>query len=121
MPQQQGERRETHPQIRLLPGKPIDWRTVCVSYGAQALLLLVIVILGILTPEKMSLKTYQIEMVALKPYEPPPPPKIKIKMPKLVAQVHPVVIEQPKLIVPREIRKPKVETPEVEAPKIVSV
>jgi TonB family protein len=60
--------------------------------------------------------------VALKPYEPPPPPRIRIKMPKLVARLQPpVVIEQPKLIVPKEIRKPKVETPEVEAPKIVSV
>lgn len=115
-------RRETHPQIRLLPEKRIDWRTLCVSYGAQAVLLLVILLIGILTPEKMTLKTYQIEMVALKPYEPPPPPKIRIKMPKLVARLQPpVVIEQPKLIVPKEIRKPKVETPEVEAPKIVSV
>jgi len=43
-------------------------------------------------------------------------------MPKLVARLQPpVVIEQPKMIVPREIRKPKVETPEVEPPKIVSV
>jgi len=115
-------RRESHPQIRLLPGKRIDWRTLCVSYGAQAVLLLVILVMGILTPEKMNLKTYKIETVSLKPFEPPPPPKIRIKMPKLVARLQPpVVIEQPKLIVPREIRKPKVETPEVEAPKIVSV
>jgi TonB family protein len=70
----------------------------------------------------MSLKTYKIEMVALKPYKPPPPPRIRIKIPKLAARLEPpVVIEQPKMIVPREIRKPKVETPEVEPPKIVSV
>jgi len=37
------------------------------------ILLLIIVIMGILTPEKMDLKTYKIEMVALKPYEPPLP------------------------------------------------
>src|SRR5207237_3892305 len=74
------DRRRSHPQIRLLPGKRIDWRTVCVSYGAQAVLVLVIVIMGILTPEKMSLKTYKIEMVALKPYKPPPPPRIRIKI-----------------------------------------
>ena len=122
MTQLDTDRRRSHPQIRLLPGKRIDWRTVCVSYGAQGILLLIIVIMGILTPEKMDLKTYKIEMVALKPYEPPLPPKIKIKMPKLVARLQPpVVIEQPKMIVPREIRKPKVETPEVEPPKIVSV
>jgi TonB family protein len=118
MTQLDTDRRRTHPQIRLLPGKRIDWRTVCVSYGAQAVLLLVIVIMGILTPEKMSLKTYKIEMVALKPYKPPPPPRIRIKIPKLVARLEPPVpIETPKMIVPREIRKPKVETPEVEAPK----
>jgi len=113
------DRRQTHPQIRLLPGKRIDWRTICVSYGAQGLLLLVILIIGILTPEKMSLKTYRIEMVALKPYKPPPPPKIRIKIPKMIARLEPPVpVPQPKLLVPREVRKPKVETPEVEAPKV---
>ena len=112
------DRRQTHPQIRLLPGKRIDWRTICASYGAQAVVLLVILVIGILTPEKMSLKQYKIEMVALKPYEPPPPPKIRIKMPKLTARLQPPVpVELPKLIVPRELRKQKVETPDVEAPK----
>jgi TonB family protein len=115
-------RRDTHPQIRLLPQKRIDWRTLCASYGAQAVVLLVILVIGILTPEKMGLKTYHIDMVALKPYEPPPPPKIRIKIPKMVARPEPPIpVEQPKMIVPREIRKPKVETPEVEPPKIVSV
>jgi TonB family protein len=119
MTQVDTDRRRTHPQIRLLPAKQIDWRTMCLSYGAQAVLLLVILVMGILTPETMSLKTYKIEMVALKPYKPPPPPRIRIKIPKLVARlVPPVPIETPKMIVPREIRKPKVETPEVEAPKV---
>jgi len=119
MTQVDTDRRRTHPQIRLLPEKQIDWRTMCVSYGAQTVLLLVILVLGMLTPETMSLKTYKIEMVALKPYKPPPPPRIRIKIPKLVARLlPPVPIETPKMIVPREIRKPKVETPEVEAPKV---
>ena len=112
------DRRQTHPQIRLLPGKRIDWRTICVSYGAQAVVLLVVLVIGILTPEKMSLKQYKIEMVALKPYEPPPPPKIRIKMPRMIAHLEaPVPVALPKLIVPRELRKPKAETPDVEAPK----
>ena len=112
------EWRQNHPQIRLLPEKRVDWRTLCASYGAQAVVLLIILLIGILTPEKMGLKTYHIEMVALKPYEPPPPPKIHIKMPKLEARLTPPVpVEVPKLLVPREIRKPKVETPEVDAPK----
>jgi TonB family protein len=111
--------RENHPQIRLLPEKRVDWRTMCVSYGAQAVVLLIILMIGILIPEKMGLKTYKIEMVALKPYEPPPPPKIRVKIPKLTAKLlPPVPVETPKLVVPKEIRKPKVETPEVEAPKI---
>jgi len=114
--------RENHPQIRLLPEKRVDWRTVCVSYGAQVLVLMIILVVGILTPEKMSLKTFEIEQVELKPYEPPPPPKIKIKVPKMVARVEaPVPVELPKLIVPKELRKPKVETPEVEAPKVALV
>jgi TonB family protein len=111
-------RRDNHPQIRLLPEKRIDWRTLCVSYGAQAVLLLVILLIGILTPEKMGFKAYKIETVSLKPFEPPKPPKIRIKMPKMIARLQPPVIEQPKLIVPREIHKPKVVTAEVEAPKV---
>lgn len=116
---QQGlDRRENHPQIRLLQEKRIDWRTLCVSYGAQALVLLFVLLLGIIVPDRIGLQTYHIETVSLKPFEPPPPPKIHIKMPKMIARLTPpVVTEPPKLVVPRELRKPKVETPEVEAPK----
>jgi TonB family protein len=118
MEQREIIRRENSPQLRLLPEKRMDWRTLCVSYGAQALLLLIVLTIGILMPEKMGLKQYHVEMVALKPFEPPPPPKIKIKIPKMVARLEPPVpVELPKLVVPREIRKPKAETPEVEAPK----
>ncbi len=119
MVQRYTDRRENTPQIRLLPDKRMDWRTLCVSYGAQALLLLIGLTIGILMPEKMGLKQYRVEMVALKPFEPPPPPKIKIKVPKVIAKLEPPVpVELPKLVVPKEIRKPKVETPEVEAPKL---
>ena len=113
-------RRVNTPQLRLLPDKRMDWRTLCVSYGAQALLLLIGLTIGILMPEQMSLKQYHAtEMVALKPWEPPPPPRIKIKVPKMIAKLEPPVpVEVPKLLVPKEIRKPKVETPEVEAPKL---
>ena len=112
------ERRETCPQLRLLPEKKLDWRTLCVSYGAQTLLLLIVLVIGILVPEKMGLKQYHAtEVVALKPWEPPPPLKIKIK-PLHIAKVDiPVPVPQPKLLVPKEIRKPKVEVAEVEAPK----
>jgi TonB family protein len=108
-------------KLGLLPEKPMNWRVFCVSYGAQSLLLLIVLILGILVPEKMGLQQFKIEMVALKPYEPPPPPRIKIKIPKMIARLEPpVLIEVPKLVVPRELRKPKVETPDVEAPKFES-
>ncbi len=105
-------------QFGMLPEREIDWRTLCVSYGAQTFLLLIILMIGVLIPEKMGLKQYHAtEMVALKPWEPPPPPKIKIK-PIQIAKVDiPVPVPQPKLLVPKEIRKPKVEVAEVEAPK----
>jgi len=105
-------------QFGMLPERNMDWRTLCVSYGAQTLLLLIILMIGVLIPERMGLKQYHAtEMVALKPWEPPPPPKIKIK-PIQIAKVDiPVPVPQPKLLVPKEIRKPKVEVAEVEAPK----
>ena len=105
-------------QFGLLPERKMDWRTLCASYGAQTLLLLIILMIGILIPEKMGLKQFHAtEMVALKPWEPPPPPKIKIK-PLHIAKVDiPVPVTPPKLVVPKEMRKPKVEVAEVEAPK----
>ena len=113
------DRNDDSLQFGLLPERKMDWRTMCASYGAQTLLLLIILMVGILIPEKMGLKQYHtIEVVALKPFDPPPPAKIKIKpLPHIAKLDPPVPLTPPKLVVPKEIRKPKVEIAEVEAPK----
>ena len=112
------ERNNDSQQFGLLPERKMDWRTLCASYGAQTILLLIILAAGILIPEKMGMKQYHVEIVALKPWEPPPPPKIKLKKLPQIARVEPPVpLTPPKLVVPKEIRKPKVEVAEVEPPK----
>ena len=46
MDQRYDEHRDNCPQLRLLPEKKIDWRTLCVSYGAQAVVLMIVLVIG---------------------------------------------------------------------------
>jgi TonB family protein len=100
----------------LLPERRWDWRTFAVSYGAEALLILFILSLGLLFPEKAQLVTYHLtSLVALKPYEPPKPPRVKQQ---IMAHLPPPpsAVVMPRLVVPHEMRR----TPqqEMEAPKL---
>ena len=107
-------------QLGLLPERKIDKRAVAAAYGVVALLLLIVINISLLFPEKLQLVTYHVtELIptpALRP-EPEPIKKPEIKVQKLLPVVKAPVFEQPKLIVPREVRR---EAPQpVEAPKVV--
>jgi TonB family protein len=82
--------------------------------------LLIVINIGLLFPQKLQLVTYHVtELIptpALRP-EPEPVKKPDVKVQKLLPVVKAPVFEQPKLIVPREVRH---EAPQpVEAPKVV--
>src|SRR5580658_861660 len=107
-------------QLGLLPERKVNKRALAAAYGVVMLLLLIVINIGLLFPQKLQLVTYHVtELIptpALRP-EPEPVKKPDVKVQKLLPVVKAPVFEQPKLIVPREVRH---EAPQpVEAPKVV--
>ena len=108
-------------QLGLLPERKINKRAVATAYGIVALVLLIVINIGLLLPEKLQLAQYHvtelIPMPSLRPEPPPEPVKIEPVKPKLLPAVKLPVFEQPKLVMPKEVRR---EVPQpVEAPKVV--
>ena len=108
-------------QLGLLPERKVNKRALATAYGIVALALLIVINLGLILPEKLQLRQYHmtelIPMPSLRP-EPEPIKVVKPEIhPKLLPAVKLPVFEQPKLIVPREVRR---EAPKpVEAPQVV--
>src|SRR5712671_6940172 len=106
-------------QLGLLPERKIDKRALVTSYGLITFLLILLINLSLLLPEKLQLRQFHvtepIPMPAMKPVrEPVKRTQIKVK---LLPAVKLPVFEQPKLVVPREARR---EAPQpVDAPKVV--
>jgi len=109
------------PQFDLLPTKRISWQTLATSYGIELAFLLLLVNIGLLFPEKLTVKT-SYHLTALMPltgHEPKPLPKPKPQMVR-AKLLPPTPVAAPHLVVAREVRvvQPRPE-PEPEAPKVV--
>jgi len=107
-------------QLGLLPEPKVNKKAVATAYGIVALLLLIVINLELLWPEKLHLSQYHvteiIPMPSLRPEPAPIQPKPQVHA-KLLPAVKLPVFEQPKMIVPRELRH---EAPQpIEAPKVV--
>jgi TonB family protein len=106
-------------QLGILPERKIDRRALATSYTIMVLLLLMLVNVGVIFPDRLALKQYRvtelIPLPALKPEAAPIKKPLKLKT-KLLPPAP--VFEQPKLVVPHEVHlAPKPEP--VEAPKVV--
>ena len=106
-------------RLGLLPEPRISWRTVATGYGLVVLLILMLINLRLLIPERLQLNegyhvTELIPVPALRPepYKPKPAPVIHAKL------LPPAPVPFPKMIVPHELQAPK---PEVPAPPKVIV
>jgi TonB family protein len=108
-------------QLGLLPERKVNKQAMVASYSLVTLILLVLINLSLLMPEKLQLQTYHvtelIPMPSLRPEpEPIKPRPVEVK-PRPLPEVKVAEFEQPKLVVPRELRR---ESPQpVEAPKVV--
>ena len=105
-------------QFGLLPERRINPRAVATAYGLVALLLLLALNIGVFFPDKLVLTQYHVtELIPRPSLRPEPAP---IKKPEIRAKLLPPVklpvFEQPKLVVPPEIRR---QAPPPEAPKVV--
>ena len=108
-------------QLGLLPERKVNKRALATSYGLVTLVLLIVINLGLILPEKLQLGTYHVTELIPMPSLRPEPEPIKTEMPKIKPKLLPAVklpvFETPKLVVPREVRR---EAPKpVEAPKVV--
>jgi TonB family protein len=106
-------------QLGLLPERKIDRRALATSYGLVTFLLLLLINLSLLLPEKLQLKQFHVtELIPLPAMKPVRQPikRTQIKA-KLLPAVKLPVFEQPKLVLPREAHR-AVPAP-VDAPKVV--
>src|SRR5262245_11909072 len=106
-------------QLGILPERKINRRALAMSYGFVVLLLLILINIGLLMPEKLTLRNYHV--TAIIPLPAVRPEAQPIKRPQIKAKLLPAVklpvFEAPKLVVPHEVRR---EAPKPEdAPKVV--
>jgi TonB family protein len=107
-------------QLGLLPERKLNKRAIATAYGLVALVVLIVVSLGVFMPERLQMREYHvtelIPMPSLRP-EPEPVKVVTEVKPHLLPAVKLPVFEQPKLVMPKEVRR---EAPQpVEAPKVV--
>ncbi len=107
-------------QLGLLPERKINKRALATSYGLVTLAVIIFINLSLLLPERLQLAQYHVTELIPMPSLRPEPAPVKVK-PEIKAKLLPAVklpvFEQPKLVVPRELRR---EMPKpVEAPKVV--
>ncbi|HVI07640.1 MAG TPA: energy transducer TonB [Candidatus Binatia bacterium] len=107
-------------QLGILPERKIDRRALVTSYTIMVLLLLLLINMGLLFPDKIQLKGYRVTELIPMPSLRPEPEPIKVVKPAIKPKLLPAapVFEQPKLVVPHEVRKAVTPEP-VEAPKVV--
>jgi len=108
-------------QLGLLPEKKWDWRTFAASYGMVTTFIILFLLFGLLMPDTLPMKlnyhvTELIPRPALRPEAPEPPKPLPVHA-KLLKPVPLPVFEAPKLVVPKEITRPKPQQ-EAEAPKV---
>src|ERR1700733_3781012 len=104
-------------QLGLLPERKVNKRAMVTSYALVSLLLLIVINIGLILPEELHLAPYHVTELIPTPPLRPEPARIKAKTAKakLLPQVKLPVFEQPRLVLPHELRR-QAEKP-VEAPR----
>jgi len=106
-------------QLGLLPEHKWNWRSFAASYGMVTALVVFLMLLGILLPDTLNiLPNYYVTELIPRPAlrrERLPKPKI---LPHTKLLPPEPVFKAPKLVVPQEVRAPKPQQQEVEAPKV---
>jgi TonB family protein len=108
-------------QLGLLPERKINKPALAASYGLVTLAILILINIGLLIPAKLQMAQFHVTELIPMPSLRPEPEPVKTEVPKIKPKLLPAVkipvFEQPKLVVPREVRR---EAPKpVEAPQVV--
>ena len=108
-------------QLGILPERKMDRRALAVGYGVLILLLVAMVNAGWIWPDSLNVnRRYHITELIPTPSLQPEPLKPKTPPQRLKAKLlsKAPVFETPKLTVPREVRAPRAQQPEVAPPKL---
>jgi TonB family protein len=107
--------------LGLLPEKKRDWRTFLFSYSMCLIVVGLMLVARLIWPESMGIwSKYTVTEIIPRPDLVPEKPIVKVR-PKVVKLLPEVKFEAPKLIVPKEMPKVKVEQAKIEPPKIQPV
>ncbi len=105
-------------RLGLLPERKMDWRTLATSYGLEILLVLLLINIGLITPDTLQLaQKYHITELVPTPRLRPGPARLKTKPSVVHAKLPPPVFATPKLVVPADVRAPR--QPDMAPPKVV--
>jgi len=108
-------------RLELLPERKIDRRAIAVGYGFVFCLILTMINMGWIWPERLQIsQRYHVTEIIPMPALQPKPLQVKAPKPVLRAKLLPpaAVFPAPRLVVPHELRAPQ-RQPSVEAPKVV--
>jgi TonB family protein len=109
-------------ELGLLPERRVNQRAMAASYGLVALFIMVLLMLGLIFPERLPLgRHYTVTELIPRPDLVPEAVKLKKSVPKtVVAKRLPPAppLEKPALVVPKEVREP-VKNQEIEPPQVV--
>jgi TonB family protein len=107
--------------LGLLPNRKLDWRKFVLSYGIVLFLLVFALFAHLIWPDRMSVwGRYTVTEIIPRPDLVPERPILK-PQPKVAKLLPAVKFETPKLVVPKELSKPKVEEAKLDAPKLQPV
>src|SRR6266496_1028765 len=107
--------------LGLLPERKRNWRTFVVSYTGCAIIVMMLLCIHLIWPDRMSTwARYTVTEIIPRPDLVPEKPIVKPR-PKITKLLPEVKFETPKLIVPKEMPRPKVEEARVEPPRIQQV
>jgi TonB family protein len=107
--------------LGLLPEKKRDWRIFVFSYSVCVVIVLLMLVARLIWPERInSWAKYTVTEIIPRPDLVPEKPIVKPK-PKITKLLPATKFEAPKLIVPKEVRQPKVQEAKIEPPKIQPV
>jgi len=107
-------------ELGILPERKIDKRALVASYALLLWLTFMLINVGVVFTGRIQLKQYHITSLIPMPALRPEPAPVKVAKPMVKAKLLPPapVFEQPKLVVPHEVRRTAAPEP-VEAPKVV--
>src|SRR5579864_4456510 len=107
--------------LGLLPDRRLDWRKFVLSYTIALLLLLLLLLARLIWPDHMTVwGRFTVTEIIPRPDLVPEKPVIKARQ-KITRSLPVAKFDAPKLIVPKDLPKPKVEQAKIEPPKLQPV